>query len=66
MNSVHEDGVMIPDSVVLREVHHASYYTEAETRDELFGDAGLLNETSCMEPIDNDPTIEVVLASYGL
>lgn len=68
MKEMYEDtnGVMVPDSTVLRDVYHAFHYGVAETVTELFGDTGPLNEASCLEAIDDDPTIETLLAAYGL
>lgn len=65
------NGVMVPGSTVLREVHHVFHYGTTETVSELFADewdgvTGPINEALCLEPIDNDPTIEVALAAYGL
>jgi hypothetical protein len=65
---MHEDanGIMIPDSTALQEVHHMFYYHVAETVSELFGDVGPLNIATCLEPIDDDPTINTLLTAANL
>ena len=64
-------GVMVPDSVVLREVHNAFHYGLSETVAELFGDewdgeTGPINAAPCLEDIDDDPTINSLLAAQNL
>jgi hypothetical protein len=73
MNQMYEDanGVMVPDSTMLREIHHVFHYGVAETVTELFPDewdgvTGPINEAPCLEPIDNDPTINALLAAEDL
>lgn len=68
MKEMYEDanGVMVPDSVVLREFHNAFHYMGPLSVTELFGDIGPLNEAPCLEPIDDDPTINALLAAANL
>ena len=56
MKIMYEDanGVMVPNTVALREVYHAFHYGPTETVIELFGDTGPLNEAPCLEPIEDD------------
>lgn len=65
------NGVMVPDSTMLREVHHVFHYGAADTVSELFGDewdgvTGPINEAPCLEPIDNDPIINALLTAANL
>lgn len=68
MKTVHEDAnsVMVPGSTALREVCHAFYYDGPATVGEMFGDIGPLNPAPCLEPIDNDPIINALLAAENL
>jgi hypothetical protein len=70
---MYEDAndVMVPDSVVLREVYHTFHFGVAETVAELFSDewdgvTGPINAALDLEPIDNDPTINALLATENL
>ncbi len=60
------NGVMVPDSVMLRDVHHAFHYGELVTVSELFGDVGPLTGAPCLEAIDDDPTINALLAAANI
>lgn len=65
------NGVMVPDSTVLREVYHTLHYGVADTVSDLFGDdwdgvTGPLNEAPCLDPIDNDPAINALLDAENL
>ncbi len=69
MKQMYEDanGVMVPDSTVLREIHHTFHYGVAETVIEKFADIGSLRDAApCLEPIDDDPTINALLAAENL
>ncbi len=73
MKGMYEDanGVMVPASTVLREVHYAFHYGVADTVGELFGEdwdgvTGPINEAPCLEAIDNDPTINALLTAANL
>ncbi len=73
MKEMYEDanGVMVPDSVLLQEVHHVLHYGVADTVGELFGEewdgvTGPINEAPCLEAIDNDPTINALLTAANL
>ena len=69
MKQMYEDAnsVMVPDNTALREVHHAFHYGVPETVIEMFADIGSLRDAApCLEPIDNDPTINALLAARGL
>ncbi len=60
------NGVPVPDSTVLRDLHSAFGANTGETVTDLFGDTGPLNEAPCLEPIDDDPTINALLAARNL
>ena len=73
MKQMFEDanGVMVPGSTVLRDVHHAFHFGMGETVSDLFGDdwdgvTGPINEAPCLDPIDNDPTINALLDAANL
>lgn len=73
MKQMFEDanGVMVPASTALKEVHHAFHYGSPDSLSELFGDewdgeTGPISEAPCLEPIDNDPTINALLAAENL
>ena len=73
MRQMFEDanGTMVPDNTALREVHHAFHYGTSDTVSALFGDdwdgvTGPINEAPCLEPIDNDPAINSLLAAANL
>lgn len=65
MNDMYEDinGTMVPDSTVLRDMHTAFRHGLAETVTELFGDVGPFEPNPTEEVIDNDPTINAMLAA---
>ncbi len=61
------NGVMIPDSMMLREVYHAFHHGISETVIERFEDIGSLRHAApCLEPIDNDPAINALLTAENL
>lgn len=61
------NDVMHPDSTVLREMHHTFHYGVNETVIEMYGEIGPLDlDPHIMEPIDNDKTIDALLASHNL
>lgn len=61
------NDVMHPDSTVLREVHHTYHYGANETVTEKYGEVGPLDlDSHNMEPIDNDKTIDALLAAHNL
>jgi hypothetical protein len=65
------NGVPVPDMTVLRELRTTFHYAGADTVSALFGDdwdgvTGPINEAPCLEPIDNDPTINALLAARDL
>ena len=65
------EGIMVPNSTALRDVYHTFHYAVSETVHELFGDewdgvTGPINEAPCLEPIDNDPTINALLTACNL
>lgn len=60
------NGVMVPESTALREIYHAFHYGVPETVSDLFGDIGPLNPAPCLEAIDDDPTINALLAAQNL
>jgi len=66
MFSEDANGVMVPNGTALRDVYYALHYNEADTVRELFGDVGPLNEAPCLEAIDDDPTINALLAAADL
>lgn len=73
MKQMYEDanGVMVPDGTLLREAHHVFHYGVADTVSALFGEewdgvTGPINEAPCLEAIDNDPTINALLAAANL
>lgn len=73
MNQMFEDanGIMVPDSTVLRDVHHTFHYAVSDTVSDLFEDGwdgvtGPINEALCLEPIDNDQTINDLLDAANL
>ncbi len=66
-----KDGVMVPDRTILREIHRTFHYAVGETVIDLFGhdwdcEIEPVIDTPCLEPIDNDPTINALLASANL
>ena len=65
MNDMYEDinGTMVPDSTVLRDMHSAFHHGLAETVIELFGDVGPFEPNPTEETIDDDPTINAMLAA---
>ena len=65
MNDMYEDinGTMVPDSTVLRDMHTAFHHGLAETVIELFGDVGPFETNPTEETIDDDPTINAMLAA---
>ena len=65
MNDMYEDinDIMVPDSTLLRETYHACHFGVAETVTEILGEYGPLNAKPCLEAIDNDPTINALLAA---
>ena len=64
-NDMYEDlnGTMVPDSTVLRDMHSAFHHGLAETVIELFGDVGPFEPNPVEETIDDDPTINAMLAA---
>lgn len=65
------NGIMVPDSTMLREVSYAFHYGGADTVSAMFdenwdGVTGPINEAPCLEPIDNDPAINALLAAANL
>lgn len=65
------NGIMVPDRTILREIHRTFHYGPGETVLDLFGhewDSEIepVIETPCLEPIDNDPTINALLAAENL
>ncbi len=68
MDQMYEDvnGIMVPDTVLSRETYLACHFGTVETVTEILGEYGPTAAKPCLEPIDNDPTIEIVLATYGL
>lgn len=65
------NGVMVPDSTMLREVSRAFHYGGADKVSDLFDDdwdgvTGPINEAPCLEPIDNDPAINALLTAANL
>lgn len=59
------NGVMVPDSTMLRELHHTFHYGKPAAF-ALSGDDGPLDPVTNLEPIDDDPTIETLLAAEEL
>ena len=69
MRHMYEDanGVMTPNSTMLREIYHTFHYGVVETVIEGFADIGSLRDAApCLEPIDDDPTINALLAAENL
>lgn len=73
MKPIFEDvnDIMVPGSTVLREVSRAFHYGGADTVSAMFdenwdGVTGPINEAPCLEPIDNDPTINALLTAVNL
>ena len=71
--TMYEDSnsVPVPDMTVLREVAHAFHFGVGETVSDMFGDewdgvTGPINEAPCLEPIDNDPSINALLTAANL
>lgn len=60
------NGIMVPDGTTMLDTYHAVHYGTIETVTEILGEYGPIKAKPCLEPIDDDPTIEIVLASYGL
>lgn len=61
------NGVMIPDSAVLQKIYHALHSGASETVIERFEDIGSLRDAApCLEPIDDDPSINALLAAENL
>ena len=62
-NDMYEDinGIMVPDSTVLRDMHSAFHHGLAETVTELFGEVGPFEPNITEETIDNDPAINAML-----
>ena len=69
------NDTMVPHTVVMRDTYFALHYGLVETVTEILGEhelvtpkqsrASLASRETCLEPIDDDPTIEIVLAAYG-
>ena len=60
------NGTMVPDTVLSRDTYFACHFGTVETVTEILGEYGPVHAKPCLEPIDDDPTIEATLASYGL
>ncbi len=60
------NGVMVPDSTTMLDTYHAVHFGAVETVTEILGEYGPINAKPCLEAIDDDPTIEIALAAYGL
>ena len=61
------NGIMVPGSTMLREIYHVFHYGVIETVIEGFADIGSLRDAApCLEPIDNDQTINALLAAENL
>ena len=57
------NGTMVPDSTVLRDLHSAFHHGLAETVTELFGEVGPFEPNPTEETIDDDPSINALLAA---
>ncbi len=73
MKEMFEDAnsVMVPDNTALREFQNVIHYGVTDTVSTLFGDewdgvTDPTNEAPCLEPIDNDPAINALLAARNL
>lgn len=60
------DEIMIPDSTVLQDIRYIFHYGISETLTDVLGDVEPITEAPCLEPIDNDPTINALLAAANL
>lgn len=60
------DEIMVPGSTALQEIHHTFHYGMAETATDALGDVEPITEAPCLEPIDDDPTINALLAAKNL
>ena len=60
------NGIMVPDNTVLRELYHAFHYGEPVSASKLFDDSDPLDPAPYLEPIDDDPIINALLAAENL
>ena len=68
MNEMYEDmnGTMVPDSTMLRDMHHVFHYELSEKVTALFGDVGPFEPNPTEEIIDNDPRINALLVAKNI